>query len=71
MIVSALVGADVEFLADLLRTCNDEYGVQVAYKAFYSRLARLGGDTGLAVFRPSFAHEEVNGFPARWPGAQL
>jgi hypothetical protein len=41
-IVSALAGADVESLADLLRTFNDQNGVQVAYKAFYNRLARLG-----------------------------
>jgi hypothetical protein len=41
-IVSALAGADVESLADLLRTFNYQHGVQVAYKAFYNRLARLG-----------------------------
>jgi hypothetical protein len=41
-IVSALAGADVESLADLLRVFNDQNGVQVAYKAFYNRLARLG-----------------------------
>jgi hypothetical protein len=41
-IVSALAGADVESLADLLRTFNYQNGVQVAYKAFYNRLARLG-----------------------------
>jgi hypothetical protein len=41
-VVSALAGADVESLADLLRTFNDQNGVQVAYKAFDNRLARIG-----------------------------
>jgi hypothetical protein len=41
-IVSALAGADVESLADLLRTFNCQNGVHVAYKAFDNRLARLG-----------------------------
>ena len=41
-ILSDLAGAEVESLADLLRTFNDQNGVQVAYKAFYNRLARLG-----------------------------
>ena len=41
-IVSALAGANVYSLADLLRTFNDQNGVQVAYKVFYDRLARLG-----------------------------
>jgi len=41
-IVSALASAQVESLADLLRTFNYQNGVTVAYKAFYNRLARLG-----------------------------
>jgi len=41
-IVSTLAGARVESLADLLRAFNYQNGVQVAYKAFYNRLARLG-----------------------------
>lgn len=41
-IVSALAGARVESLADLLRAFNYQNGVQVAYKAFYNRLARVG-----------------------------
>ena len=41
-IVSALAGAKVESLADLLRAFNYQNGVHVAYKAFYNRLARLG-----------------------------
>ena len=41
-IVSTLAGAKVESLADLLRACNHQNGVQVAYKAFYNRLARMG-----------------------------
>jgi hypothetical protein len=41
-VVSALGGAQVESLADLLRTFNHQNGVQVAYKAFYNRLARNG-----------------------------
>jgi hypothetical protein len=40
-IVSTLAGAKVESLADLLRAFNYQNGVQVAYKAFYNRLARL------------------------------
>ena len=41
-VVSALGSARVESLADLLRTFNHQNGVQVAYKAFYNRLARMG-----------------------------
>lgn len=41
-VVSALGGAQVESPADLLRTLNHQNGVRVAYKAFYSRLARTG-----------------------------
>jgi hypothetical protein len=41
-IVSALAGGDVESLADLLRTFNYQNGVQVEYKSFCDRLARLG-----------------------------
>ena len=41
-IVSALAGAHVESLADLLRAFNYQNGVQVAYKAFYNRLAHVG-----------------------------
>ena len=41
-IVSALASAPVESLADLLRAFNYQQGVQVAYKAFYNRLARVG-----------------------------
>jgi hypothetical protein len=41
-VVSALGGAQVESLADLLRTFNHQNGVQVAYKAFYNRLAGRG-----------------------------
>jgi len=41
-IVSALAGAKVESLADLLRAFHYQNGVHVAYKAFYNRLARLG-----------------------------
>ena len=41
-VVSALGGAHVESLADLLRTFNHQNGVQVACKAFYNRLARRG-----------------------------
>jgi len=41
-IVAALASGRVDSLADLLRTCNDQNGVQVAYKAFYNRLARAG-----------------------------
>lgn len=40
-IVSALAGAHVESLADLLRAFNYQNGVEVAYKAFYNRLARV------------------------------
>jgi len=43
-VVSALGGAQVESLADLLRTFNHQSGVQVAYKAFYHRPARNGFD---------------------------
>ena len=41
-IVSALGGGRVESLAALLRTFNHQNGVQVAYKAFYNRLAGAG-----------------------------
>jgi len=41
-IVSALASAPVESLADLLRAFNYQNGVEVAYKAFYNRLARVG-----------------------------
>ena len=41
-VVSALGGARVESLADLLRTFNHQNGVRVAYKAFYNRLAGCG-----------------------------
>lgn len=41
-VVSALAGAKVESLADVLRAFNYQNGVHVAYKAFYNRLARLG-----------------------------
>ena len=41
-VVSALASARVESLADLLRAFNHQQGVDVAYKAFYNRLARVG-----------------------------
>lgn len=41
-IVSALACGQVESLADLLRAFNHQHEVQVAYKAFYNRLARVG-----------------------------
>ena len=41
-IVAALASGRVDSLADLLRTFNYQNGVQVAYKAFYNRLARAG-----------------------------
>jgi hypothetical protein len=41
-VVSALASVHVESLADLLRAFNYQNGVQVAYKAFYNRLARVG-----------------------------
>ena len=41
-IVSALGSGRVESLADLLRAFNYQNGVDVAYKAFYNRLARVG-----------------------------
>lgn len=41
-VVSALASAHVESLADLLRAFNHQQGVEVAYKAFYNRLARVG-----------------------------
>lgn len=41
-VVSALASARVESLADLLRAFNHQQGVEVAYKAFYNRLARAG-----------------------------
>ena len=40
--VSTLGSGRVESLADLLRAFNYQNGVQVAYKAFYNRLARAG-----------------------------
>ena len=56
-IVSALGRGRVESLADLLRAFNYQNGVDVAYKAFYNRLARLvafprrGLHAGGAAFR--------------------
>jgi hypothetical protein len=41
-VVSALASARVESLADLLRAFNHQEGRDVAYKAFYNRLARAG-----------------------------
>ena len=41
-IVSALASAHVDSLADLLRAFNYQNDVEVAYKAFYNRLARVG-----------------------------
>ena len=41
-IVSTLGSGRVESLADLLRAFNHQNGVEVAYKAFYNRLARIG-----------------------------
>jgi len=41
-VVSALASGRVESLADLLRAFNYQQGVEVAYKAFYNRLARVG-----------------------------
>jgi hypothetical protein len=41
-IVSTLGSGRVESLADLLRASNYQNGVEVAYKAFYNRLARSG-----------------------------
>src|SRR5260221_14195755 len=41
-VVSALASTRVESLADLLRAFNHQQGVEVAYKAFYNRLARVG-----------------------------
>jgi hypothetical protein len=41
-IVSTLGRRRVESLADLLRAFNHQNGVEVAYKAFYNRLARIG-----------------------------
>ena len=40
--VSALASARVESIADLLRAFNHQQGVEVAYNAFYNRLARVG-----------------------------
>ena len=40
--VSTLGSGRVESLADLLHTFNHQNGVEVAYKAFYNRLARIG-----------------------------
>ena len=40
--VSTLGSGRVELLADLLRAFNHQHGVEVAYKAFYNRLARIG-----------------------------
>jgi hypothetical protein len=41
-VVSTLGSGRVESLADLLRAFNHQNGVEVAYKAFYNRLARAG-----------------------------
>ncbi len=41
-IVSTLGSGRVESLADVLRAFNHQHGVEVAYKAFYNRLARIG-----------------------------
>ncbi len=41
-VVSVLASARVESLSDLLRAFNHQQGVEVAYKAFYNRLARVG-----------------------------
>ena len=40
--MSTLGSGRVESLADLLRAFNHQNGVEVAYKAFYNRLARIG-----------------------------
>ena len=40
--VSTLGGGRVESLADLLRAFTHQHGVEVAYKAFDNRLARIG-----------------------------
>lgn len=40
--VSTLGSGRVESLADLLRAFNHQQGVEVAYKAFYNQLARIG-----------------------------
>ena len=40
--VSTLGSGRVESIADLLRAFNHQNGVEVAYKAFYHRLARIG-----------------------------
>ena len=40
--VSTLGSGRVESLADRLRAFNHQNGVEVAYKAFYNRLARIG-----------------------------
>ncbi len=40
--VSTLGSGRVESRADLLRAFNHQHGVEVAYKAFYNRLARIG-----------------------------
>ena len=40
--VSTLGSGRVDSLADLLRAFNHQNGVDVAYKAFYNRLARIG-----------------------------
>jgi hypothetical protein len=41
-VVSTFGSGHVESLADLLRASNHQHGVEVAYKAFYNRLARIG-----------------------------
>jgi len=41
-VVSVLAGARVESLADLLRAFNHQQGADVAYKAFYNRMAHAG-----------------------------
>jgi hypothetical protein len=45
--VSTLGSGRVESLADVLRACNHQQGVDVAYKAFDNRLARVGFATFL------------------------
>ena len=41
-VVSTLGSGRVESLADLLRAFNHQQGGEVAYKAFYNQLARIG-----------------------------
>ena len=47
--VSTLGSGRVESLVDLLRAFNHQNGVEVAYKAFYNRLARIGFATFMRV----------------------